>query len=255
MKLASWNVNSLRVRLPQVLAWLETARPDVLALQELKMPEEAFPFAEFSQAGYSAAVSGQKTYNGVAILSRTSIDDPQPESFADANEHRRVLTCTIQGVRIINLYVPNGESLSSTKYSYKLQWLAELRDYLQQAMQHYPQLVVLGDFNIAPADMDVYEPLVCNGQVLCSDAEREAWQCIINTGLHDCFRERHPSAREYTWWDYRLNAFKRNMGLRIDHILASTAFMPHCTDCYIDKLPRSWERPSDHTPIIATFSG
>lgn len=249
MKIATWNVNSLRVRLPQVLQWLAAAQPDVLAIQETKTVDEQFPLAELQAAGYTAVFAGQKTYNGVAILSKTpavevlsdipTLDDPQ----------RRILAATINGVRVVNLYVVNGAEVGSDKYAYKLDWLAKVTAWLQQQVVKYPKLVVLGDFNIAPDDRDVHDPAAWAGKILCSDAERRALQEIQALGLRDVFRQFEQPANSFTWWDYRAGGFRRNLGLRIDLILVSEALA--CTLCVIDREPRTWEKPSDHTPVVA----
>ncbi len=254
MKVASWNVNSLKVRLPHVLQWLEDARPDILALQETKSTDENFPEAEINAAGYQAVFSGQKTYNGVAILSKTNatecitdipqLDDPQ----------RRILAATIDGVRILNLYVVNGQEVGSEKYDYKLRWLAAVKDYLAQQLAEYEKLIVLGDFNIAPEDIDVHDPEAWRDKILCSDQERDMLKAIIALGLTDSFRLFEQPADSFSWWDYRAAAFRRNLGLRIDLLLASKALSDNCTAAGIDKEPRTWERPSDHTPVWAEFS-
>ena len=253
MKIATWNVNSLRVRLPHVLDWIAANRPDVLALQEIKLVDEHFPFAEIEAAGYSAVVAGQKTYNGVAILSRKKAADVINclPNFADPQ--RRVLAATLEDVRILNLYVPNGENVTSEKYQYKLNWLNNLNTFIEAELQKFPKLIVLGDFNIAPHEIDLHDPTLFHGQVLFSEPERHAFNQLLKLGLHDCLRL-HSEDQIFTWWDYRMNAFKRNLGVRIDHILASTAFSQQCATCYVDKTPRAWERPSDHTPVIAEFS-
>ncbi len=254
IKIATWNVNSLRVRLPHVLAWLSDAKPDVLALQEIKMQDADFPFEAVQEAGYHAVVSGQRTYNGVAILSKTKaasvlvdipgLDDPQ----------RRVLCAEVGDICVLNLYVPNGESVESDKYKYKLNWLHKLDLFLKQDLKKHHRLVVLGDFNIAPDEIDVHDPAQWDGHVLFSPLERKAFKEMLAAGLVDCFRQKHPDEKAYSWWDYRMNAFKRNLGMRIDHILASHALAADCTHCYIDKIPRSWERPSDHVPVVAEFT-
>lgn len=253
-KIASWNINSLRVRLPHVLTWLKDVQPDVLALQELKLPDEDFPGAAIQEAGYTAVFSGQKTYNGVAILSRKKLDNIVTAIPELDDTQRRVLAATIDDIRVVNLYVPNGESVLSTKYQYKLNWLNKLDLFLKQELERHPKVVVLGDFNIAPQEIDVHDTRLWEGQVLFSQPERKAFQDMLNIGFHDCFRELHPEAKIYSWWDYRMNAYKRDRGLRIDHILASKALIPHCLHCYIDKLPRAWERPSDHAPVVAEFN-
>ena len=252
--LATWNVNSLRVRLEQVLAWLQEHKPDVLVLQEIKMTDEMFPLETFTNLGYHVAVAGQPTYNGVAILSRTPLldvvvgipdyDDPQ----------KRVLAATIADIRVICVYVPNGASVDSDKYGYKLQWFEKLLAYVKNTLAAYPQTIILGDYNIAPEDRDVHDPLAWQGQVLVSAKERACFEALLALGLNDTFRVLAPEDNSYTWWDYRMNAFKRNLGLRIDHILATPAVMARAERCFIDKLPRTLERPSDHTPVILQLS-
>lgn len=254
LKIATWNVNSLRVRLPHVEEWVENNQPDVLALQELKMPTEEFPLDVFEKMGYKAAVSGQKTYNGVAVLSKQDpadivtdipdLDDPQ----------RRVMGVTIGDVRVLDLYVPNGSEVGSEKYAYKLDWLNKLTSFLKQQLEQYPKTIVLGDFNIAPADIDVHKPERWEGKVLCSEPERNALQAIMDLGFKDCFREMEPDEQAFSWWDYRLNAFKRNWGLRIDLILASKKMFLSCESSSIDTTPRELDRPSDHAPVVAVFS-
>lgn len=251
-KIATWNVNSLRVRLPHVLTWLESAKPDVLALQETKVPDDDFPFAAIEEAGYQVVASGQRTYNGVAILSRIKAKDLVMDIPGQDDPQRRVLGATIGDVRVLNLYVPNGESVGSVKYGYKLGWLKNLQAYLQAELVKHPKFIILGDFNIAPADIDVHDPAAWAGKVLCSDLEREALAGITALGFNDCFRKLHPDTKTFSWWDYRMNGFKRNLGLRIDHILAS--YPLQCDRVSIDPEPRKWERPSDHTPVIAEFS-
>jgi exodeoxyribonuclease-3 len=253
MRIASWNVNSLRVRLPQVLDWLAVSRPDVLALQETKLQDEQFPHAELRAAGYHAECSGQKTYNGVAVLTREPVRDVIRDIPGLDAAQRRILGLTCGGVRVLNLYVPNGESVDSEKYRYKLQWLAAVTRYIEGELGRHTRLVVLGDFNIAPAPLDVYDPAAWEGQVLFSAAEREAFARLLAAGLCDTLRLRHPEEPVYTWWDYRMAAFRRNLGLRIDHILANPPLCERCRDCRVDKTPRAWERPSDHAPVIAEF--
>lgn len=252
-KIATWNVNSLRVRLPHLLTWLADNQPDVLALQEIKLEEPVFPYNKLVQAGYQAICFGQKTYNGVAILSKHAMDENASGIPTYHDEQSRVLAVTVNGVRVINLYVPNGSSIDSDKYQYKLMWLKNLMAYLKQQQSQYKKLIVLGDFNIAPEDQDVYDPQAWKGQVLVSPAERLAWQEMIATGLMDTFRYFNQEVGHYSWWDYRAAAFRRNQGLRIDHILASETLMAQCQTCVIDKTPRAQERPSDHAPVIASF--
>ncbi len=253
-KIATWNVNSLRVRLPHVLTWLEQVKPDILALQEIKLINEDFPHAELNAIGYRTIASGQKTYNGVAVLSREESRDAITELPAFVDHQRRVLAVTVGDIRILNLYVPNGESVTSEKYQYKLNWLRSLNAFVQEEIAKHSKMILLGDFNIAPSDMDVYDPREWEGQVLFSLPERDALNSLLKIGFQDCFRLRAPDEKSFSWWDYRLNAFKRNMGLRIDHIFANTAFSQQCTNCYIDKNPRAWERPSDHAPVVAEFN-
>jgi exodeoxyribonuclease-3 len=253
-KIATWNVNSLRVRLPHVLEWLAVEQPDALCLQETKLPDEDFPRQAIEAAGYHAAFSGQKTYNGVAILSR----DPAAEAAAGIPEfddpQRRVLAATVGGVRLIDIYVPNGESVDSDKFTYKLDWLGRLRTWLGRELATHPRLAVLGDFNIAPEERDVHDPALWEGKVLFSSAERQAFRDLLALGLHDSFRLFEQPERQYTWWDYRMNAFRRKMGLRIDHILVSEALRPDCIGCRVDIEPRRRERPSDHAPVVTEFS-
>jgi exodeoxyribonuclease-3 len=252
-KIATWNVNSLRVRLPHVLQWLSDYQPDVLALQEIKLPDDDFPIEAIRQAGYYVYYSGQKTYNGVALLSRSPCTDLVKDIPGLDDPQRRVLAGTIQGMRILNLYVPNGESIESEKYAYKLNWLHHLKLFVAEEIKKYPKLILLGDFNIAPTPLDVHDPILWEGKVLFSEKERAALQDIMNLGLIDSFRLHAQPEKSFSWWDYRLNAFKRNMGLRIDHIFINKALSSHCKHCYIDKLPRALERPSDHAPVVGEF--
>lgn len=252
-KIATWNVNSLRVRLPHVLAWLVDVKPDVLALQEIKMPSEDFPHQAFNDMGYKAVVSGQRTYNGVALISRLDAADIITDIPDLDDPQRRVLAATIHDIRIIDLYVPNGESVGSEKYKYKLNWLKKLDLFLQLQLKKYKKIVVLGDFNIAPDNIDVHDPSAWENSVLFSKPERDAFQKMLALGFKDCFRELLPNEKSYSWWDYRMNAFRRNMGLRIDHVLASDELFVVCKSCRIDKAPRKLERPSDHAPVLAEF--
>lgn len=250
MKLATWNVNSLKVRLPQVLDWLAVHQPDVLCLQETKQEDVNFPAAELSAAGYQTLFSGQKTYNGVAILSRAPATEVVTSIPGFADEQKRVLAATVDGVRIIDIYVPNGQSVDSDKFQYKLGWLKALSAWLTQELARHSRLVLLGDFNIAPEERDVYDPKAWEGQVLFSPPEREAFRQLLQLGLTDSFRLFDQPEKSYTWWDYRMNAFRRNMGLRIDHILLSAELAKTCKSCVIDKEVRKQERPSDHAPVI-----
>lgn len=255
VKIATWNVNSLSVRLPQVLAWLTAYQPAVLALQETKSTDEKFPFAELKAAGYRAVCLGQKAYNGVAILSQIALTEVSVGLPGFADEQCRVISGTLQDWRIINVYVPNGQSITSDKYRYKLTWLDHLYDYLKQQLQHYPKLIILGDFNIAPADQDVYDPAAWVGQVLCSEPERAKFQALLALGLRDSFRLFAQPEKSFSWWDYRMMGFRRNRGLRIDHLLISHALCAYCQHVYIDKIPRQHIRPSDHAPVILEFKG
>jgi len=255
LKVGSWNVNSLRVRLPQVLDWLKSAQPDLLGIQETKCVDEQFPVTEIEAAGYRAVHSGQKTYNGVAILSRLGHDanDVVTDIPGLEDHQRRVLGASYGEVRLLNLYVPNGSEVGSEKYDYKLDWLARLADYIEQQLRDHPKLIVMGDFNIAPEDRDVHDPDLWRGKVLFSEPERKALQKLLDLGLVDTFRQFDQPPETYSWWDYRAAGFRRNRGLRIDHILASTALAEHCTASTIDREPRAWERPSDHAPAVAEF--
>lgn len=253
-RIATWNVNSLRVRLPHVLDWLKTNSPDVLALQELKMPGEAFPETPFHELGYLPVVNGQKTWNGVALLAReTGTDIINILPGAPEDLQRRLLAATFQGIRILNLYVPNGAGVDSEKFQYKLQWLSRLEQFIKAQQDQYARVVILGDFNIAPAPEDVYDAAACEGKVLFSQPERAAFQRLLACGFQDCFRLHPQAEKSFSWWDYRVNAFRRNLGFRIDHILASHALAKDCISCTIDKTPRARERPSDHTPVVAVF--
>lgn len=254
MKIASWNVNSLKVRLDQVLAWCDTARPDVLALQETKLTDDNFPAAEIENAGYHAAYSGQPTYNGVAILSRLGAPGEvvtDPPGVPD--EQRRIIAATVDGVRLINLYVVNGQAVGTDKYDYKLDWLARVTEFIASEMQRHEEVAVVGDFNIAPEPADVHDPDKWEGRVLFSEPEREALRRIMELGLVDSFRLFEQPEDSFSWWDYRAAAFRRGMGLRIDLVLASRALADRCTAAGIDVEPRRQERPSDHAPVWAEF--
>ncbi|MBM3358558.1 MAG: exodeoxyribonuclease III [Betaproteobacteria bacterium] len=254
MNVATWNVNSLKVRLPQVLDWLGKSRADVLCLQETKLEDDKFPLAELRAAGYEAVVSGQKTYNGVAILSRVAASDPVHAIPGFDDPQKRVLAATVNGVRVICAYVPNGESVTSEKYRYKLDWLAAFRRWVARELARCPRLAVAGDFNVAPEPRDVHDPELWDGQVLFSGPERDALAALLAVGLKDSFRLFAQPANSFTWWDYRMNAFRRKMGLRIDHILLSEELAKTCTGCTIDIEPRANERPSDHAPVIAELN-
>lgn len=249
LKLASWNVNSLKIRLQYVLDWLESSQVDVLALQETKLVDEYFPVDALREKGYFVEYSGQKTYNGVAVLSRY----PMKEVLKDIPEfedvQRRVLVASIGDIRLINLYVPNGSDRLSDKYRYKLAWLDKVTAFIREQLRLYPKLAVVGDFNIAPADIDVHSPQEWEGQVLVSPEERKAFSQLLSLGLSDSFRHVHPETQRFSWWDYRAAAFRRNRGLRIDHVLLSDELQRHCLEADIDSEPRRWERPSDHAPV------
>ena len=253
MKIATWNINSMNVRLPHVLEWLAANRPDILVLQELKQVTDAFPAEALSEVGYSSIANGQKTYNGVAVISRTQATDPITEFPGFDDPQRRVLAATISGIRIVDLYVPNGQAVGTEKYEYKLSWLAALRDFLQGELSRHEKLVVLGDFNIAPADEDVHDAEKWGEAILCSPLERKALRELLDLGLSDVFRKFEQPEKAFSWWDYRAAGFRRNTGLRIDLILTSDAMTKRCSASYIDKEPRAWERPSDHAPVVAEF--
>lgn len=254
MKLATWNVNSLKVRLPQVLDWAGRRRPDVLCLQETKLEDVNFPSQEIAEAGYQVLCSGQRTYNGVAILSLTAGAECAFGIADYEDAQKRVIAASVDGVRVVCAYVPNGESVESDKYQYKLKWLRAFRGWLEVELARHPRLAVLGDFNIAPEVRDVYDPKAWDGHVLFSEPEREAFAGLLGLGLRDAFRLFEQPERSYTWWDYRMNAFRRKQGLRIDHILLSEPLARQCTSCTIDTLPRQHERPSDHAPVIAEIN-
>ena len=254
MKLATWNVNSLKVRLEHVLDWLEQHQPDALVLQEIKQVTEAFPTEALAEAGYASIASGQKTYNGVATIARQAPTDPVTDFPGFEDPQRRILATTIDGVRVVNLYVPNGSEGGSEKYAYQLDWLAALRGFLADELQTHEKLVVLGDFNVAPADADVYDAEKWGEGILCSPRERAALEALLELGLTDVFRNFDQPEKTFSWWDYRAFGFRRNAGLRIDLILASEAMNAACTASYVDKEPRALERPSDHAPVVAEFT-
>ncbi len=255
MQLATWNVNSLKVRLPHVLQWLADNPVDVLCLQELKLDQPAFPQAEIEAAGYQAAWLGQKTYNGVAILVKNgcSMHDVVTGIPGYDDEQRRVIAATVDGVRVICAYFVNGEAVDSPKYQYKLQWLANMERYVAAELAAHTDFALLGDYNIAPEDIDVYDPEGWHEQVLCTTPERDAFRRLIGMGLTDSFRHFNQEPKMYSWWDYRAMMFRRNMGVRIDHILISDSLKARASGCIIDKTPRKWERPSDHTPVVLTL--
>lgn len=250
MKLATWNVNSLNVRLPHVLDWLRDNQPDVLCLQETKQEDSKFPYETLKDAGYEAIHIGQKTYNGVAILSRYPLSDIQHNIPDFDDDQQRVIAATINGVRVICAYIPNGQTVDSDKYQYKMRWLNALTDWLKTELVVHPKLMLLGDYNIAPEDRDCHDPAAWVGQILVSPGERAAFQKLTSIGLHDSFRLFEQADKSFSWWDYRMMGFRRNFGMRIDHILVSDALTTDCKSAYIDKAPRKLERPSDHTPVV-----
>ncbi len=253
MKIASWNVNSLKVRLPQVEQWLQMRSPDILGLQETKLTDENFPREALEQAGYHVAHAGQKTYNGVALLSRAPLTDVITDIPGLDDPQRRILGATIGDLRVLNLYVVNGQVVGSDKYDYKLRWLDAVRDYLADDMKRHENYIVMGDFNIAPDDRDVWNPELWQDRVLVSEPERAALREIMALGLVDTFRLHQQPEQVFSWWDYRQAAFRRNRGLRIDLILASEPMARRCTGSTVDREPRTWERPSDHAPVVAEF--
>ncbi|WP_114698356.1 exodeoxyribonuclease III [Polynucleobacter necessarius] len=275
VRIATWNVNSLKVRLPQVLRWLQdqeaSKKPiDALCLQELKLTDDKYPHKDLEDAGHISLATGQKTYNGVAIILRKASLAPIASTLETAflkpvrniprfeDEQQRILAATVcfagsQPLRIVSAYFPNGQSPDSDKFQYKLGWLKAMQNWLAEELKHNQRLALLGDFNIAPADQDVYDPKAWEGQNLVSPLEREAFQELIKLGLTDAFRMFEQAPKTYSWWDYRMMGFRRNAGLRIDHILLSEALKDRCTASFVDKEPRSWEQPSDHAPVIATI--
>ena len=248
MKLASWNVNSLKVRLPHLSMWLDSARPDIIGLQELKLTDEAFPHAALGELGYHSVCNGQKTYNGVALLSREPATDVVRDIPGFADEQRRAIAASYGDLRVIDLYVVNGQAVGSEKYAYKLRWLEALRAWIADEIQRYPRLVVMGDFNIAPDDRDVHDPEAWRDQILCSPPERAALSALLGLGLHDSYRLLHDEGGQYSWWDYREAGFRRNRGLRIDLVLVSEALRSSVRSAGVDLEPRRLERPSDHAP-------
>ena len=254
LKLASWNVNSLKVRLDQVLEWIDASKVDVLALQETKVVDEQFPVDAFTSRGLSVVFSGQKTYNGTAIISRLPMKDILMDIPSMDDPQRRILAATVGDLRLINLYVPNGAEVGSDKYKYKLAWLNSVYSFIKEQLLLYPKLAVVGDFNIAPEDKDVHSPEEWQGCILVSELERQAFADLIDLGLNDSFRSLHPDRQVFSWWDYRAAGFRRNRGLRIDHILLSTPLMQGCTEVGVDVDPRRSERPSDHAPVYAILN-
>jgi exodeoxyribonuclease III len=253
MQLATWNVNSLAVRLPQVLDWLGQHQPEVVVLQETKLTDDKFPHADFEQAGYAAQWFGQKTYNGVALLSKTPAEDVVRNIPGFADEQARVVAGTVGELRVIGAYFPNGQAPGTDKFEYKMQWMRSLRDWVREELARHPKLVLMGDYNVAPEDRDVYDPIAWAGQIHCTPEEREQFRQLLALGLHDAFRLFEQTPKSWSWLDYRNLAFRKNQGLRIDHILVSEALKASVTACTIDKAPRKNERPSDHAPVVAVI--
>lgn len=254
MKIATWNVNSLTVRLPQVLAWLEQTQTDILLLQEIKMTSEKFPTQAFSQLGYQSACFGQKTYNGVALISKNPITDITYNIPSFEDEQARVISGTIKNIRVICAYIPNGQAPQTEKFAYKMQWLEHLHAWLSGEIKKYPSLLLGGDYNIAPKDEDVYDPKAWKDQILCTTEERDHFQSLLNLGLSDAFRLFEQEPNLWSWWDYRNLSLQKNRGLRIDHLLISDHLKNKAQACFIDKAPRKNERPSDHTPVVIELS-
>lgn len=254
MKIAAWNVNSLKVRLPQFLDFLATRQLDAVCLQETKLTDENFPHAELAAAGYRVAFTGQKTYNGVAIVSRSELTDVSVGIPGFEDEQKRVIAATVDGVRVVCVYCPNGQSLDSDKYPYKLAWFDALAAWLKDELARHPKLAVLGDYNIAPDDRDVHDPELWKDCVLVSEPERERFRALLALGLKDSFRLFEQPEKSFSWWDYRMMGFRRNHGLRIDHILLSKPLAAACTSANIDRNMRKLERPSDHAPVLAEIN-
>ena len=256
MKIATWNVNSLNIRLPHVFDWLARNPVDVLALQETKLTDDRFPVAELEGAGYRAHFIGQRTYNGVAIVTRLPLDatDVVADIPGFEDDQKRVISATVAGVRVVCVYVPNGQAVGTDKYAYKLRWMAALAEWLRAQSAAHSKLVVLGDYNVAPEDRDVHDPRIWEGHVMCSIPEREALRAIAGIGLVDSFRLFDQPEKSFTWWDYRMLGFQKGRGLRIDHILVTEAMKATCTACTIDRDERKKKHPSDHAPVIATFT-
>jgi exodeoxyribonuclease-3 len=254
MKIASWNVNSLKIRLPQLLGWLGSEHPDIVCLQETKLEDSGFPRLEIEACGYRPIFAGQKTYNGVALLTRESASDVVVGNPFLHDEQMRLLTATVRGICVVCAYVPNGQAVGSQKYDYKLAWLGALRSWIGERLRGNPHLILAGDFNIAPEDRDVHDPIAWAGQILCSDAERSAHRALLDLGLHDSFRLFAQAEKSFSWWDYRMLGFQKNHGLRIDHILLSSPLAARCTAAGIRREMRKLERPSDHAPVTAELT-
>ena len=254
MRIGTWNVNSLRVRLPHLLSFLATDSVDVLGIQEIKCLDEQVPREAIEAAGWQIVSNGQKSYNGVAILSRLPLHDVSRDMPEFQDEQKRVMAATVDGVRVICVYVVNGQAVGSEKYAYKLRWLAALREYVRHEMQAHPRLAVVGDYNIAPAPEDTHDPAIWEGNILCSEPERGHFRDLLGLGLSDCLTLQRPaSGTRFTWWDYRQAAFRRDLGLRIDHVLVTPALVSELRECHIHLEPRRLEKPSDHAPVVAVF--
>jgi exodeoxyribonuclease-3 len=253
VKIATWNINSVRARLDRLLEWLDEAQPDALCLQETKCTDDAFPLLELSARGYQAQLFGQKTYNGVALISKGPVAHVS-RNLSDGDEQARVIGATVNGVNVIGVYAPNGQAVDSPAYAYKLEWYARLRRWLRQAYPEGP-VVLCGDFNVAPTPLDVWDPSLWEGQLLCTERERAAWRelCAVN-GLVDLQRARHAEGGLFSWWDYRASGFKKNQGARIDHLLVSSELVARCTAVEVDRVARGKPQPSDHAPVWATFT-
>ncbi|HUI99669.1 MAG TPA: exodeoxyribonuclease III [Usitatibacter sp.] len=254
MKIATWNVNSLRVRLPHLLGWLAAQSPDVVCLQETKCADESFPTQELREAGYRGLHHGQRGYNGVAILSRAEAKEARRGIPEFADEQSRVIAADVGGMRVVSVYVPNGQAVGSDKFAYKLRWFEALASWLAGELAAHPRLAVLGDFNVAPEDRDVHDPQLWEGKIHVSEPERAALARVVGVGFADAFRLFEQPEKSFTWWDYRMGAFRRNMGLRIDHVLLSPELAKACRSCVIDTAPRRLERPSDHAPVVCELA-
>ncbi len=254
VKIATWNINSIRIRVPRLMAWLEKCAPDVACLQETKVVDEEFPFEPIRALGYECLVHGQKSYNGVAILSRTPVSDPVKSLPGDESDTQsRLLAATAHGIRIFDIYAPNGSEVGSDKYDYKLEWYRRLRRYLDQSVKATDEVLICGDLNVAPEDRDVWDPELWRDKILFSEPEKRAFQVLLEWGLSDAMRMHHQEGGLYTWWDYRAGAFHRGWGMRIDHILVSAPLAKRCVAVEIDRNERKGDKPSDHAPVIATF--
>jgi len=259
MKIASWNVNSLRVRLQHTLDWIEANQPDALCLQELKLPDTDFPSDAFTEIGYQSAFTGQKTYNGVATITKSELKNVVLDLPNFEDEQRRYVAGDLttesgQTLRLINVYVPNGQALDSDKFQYKRAWFAKLQQSIRDNLNQYDNVLLVGDFNITPSDLDVHDPAKWRGKIHCSDIERLMLQKLMSEGLFDTYRKFNRDGDQFSWWDYRTSGYSRNEGLRIDLILASSSMLNNAESCLIDEAPRKLERPSDHTPVVANFN-